>query len=59
MNYASECQPNERNMREMVRTIISTSFYDKRVCVWNLRLAESEHGILTVSDNESFKDDIN
>lgn len=58
MNYASECQPLEKGQKEMKRTIISTSFYDKRICVWHIRVAQLEHGILTVCNDEQLSEDI-
>lgn len=36
MNYGSDVQPLEPDAAEggRIRTVVSTSFYDKRLCVW-------------------------
>jgi diphthamide biosynthesis protein 7 len=34
MNYGSDVQPVERGRKRELRTVVSTSFYDKLMCVW-------------------------
>ena len=34
MNYGSDVQPVKRGQEGGQRTIVSTSFYDKLMCVW-------------------------
>ena len=34
MNYGSDVQPVQRGQEGGQRTIVSTSFYDKLMCVW-------------------------
>ena len=34
MNYGSDVQPVQRAQEGGQRTIVSTSFYDKLMCVW-------------------------
>jgi diphthamide biosynthesis protein 7 len=34
MNYGSDVQPVERGREAELRTVVSTSFYDKLMCVW-------------------------
>jgi diphthamide biosynthesis protein 7 len=34
MNYGSDVQPVERGCEGGLRTVVSTSFYDKLMCVW-------------------------
>ena len=35
MNYGSDVQPGNHSSR---KTIVSTSFYDKRMCLWTVDL---------------------
>lgn len=39
MNYGSDFQPKREGGEEKARefTVVSTSFYDKRVCLWKFR----------------------
>ena len=34
MNYGSDVQPVQRGKERGQRTIVSTSFYDRLMCVW-------------------------
>lgn len=39
MNYGSDVQPSD----EPAKSIISTSFYDKLLCLWRLDVSRTEH----------------
>ena len=38
MNYASDGRPRHRAGEVEGFTIVSTSFYDKKLCVWNTKV---------------------
>lgn len=45
MNYGSDAQPRDG----AVKTIVSTSFYDKKLCLWRLDLDSTADGSSTRS----------